>query len=125
MTIKWTLNLLVKFYRGATESILTGNTIWFVPSPGQEVSTVVDYKCQEHYWYHLQSINDISDVRCLYRDSPASLLSLLFDKRYGSSRCRTTRLWSSIISQAVRVLNSTPAMNSLSFWLDIYSFISL
>ena len=45
--------ILVNFYRGAIEGILTQNSRWS-NSP-------------EHHWYHLQSISDISEVRCLHR----------------------------------------------------------
>ena len=52
----------------------------------------------EHHWYHLQSISDISEVRCLHRAQTKrqhppshSLFTLLpSDNRYTSSCCQTT-----------------------------------
>ena len=67
--ILWRDNILVNLYRGATESILTGNiTHWHgssKPRTGRLYSGW--FKPLEHHWYRLQNISDISTVRYLHR----------------------------------------------------------
>ncbi len=121
---KFPCQVLVNFYRGAIESILTGNiTNWHVLWTAQDrrAQQQVIKTTQNIIGTYLLSISDISEVRCLHRaqrilkDSTHpnnSLFTLLLSgKRYRSIRCCTTRLQSSFFLQAVRLLNSPSALH--------------
>ncbi len=119
---KFPCQVLVNFYRGATESILTENiTNWHGLCMAQDrrASQQVIKTAQNITGTHLLSISDISEVRRLcraqrilkHKTHPSHNLFTLLPsgKQYRSIHCHTTRLQRSFFPQAVRLLNSSSA----------------
>ncbi len=59
------MSVLLNFYRGAIESILTGN----ITAQDRRTLEGVLKTAQNITAFHLPSISDISEVRCLHRAS--------------------------------------------------------
>ncbi len=69
----WRLNFRAKLWLVSTEKLQKAS--WWGTSqsglvracPGQEGSAAGDQNIPEHYWYHLQSISDIDEMRRLHK----------------------------------------------------------
>ena len=106
---KFQSQILVNFDSRALESILTGKINWYGLCTAQDRKALqwVIKTTLEHHWYHLRSINDIIQVRCLHRTQRVRHKDITQTATVCSPsrtiHCCTARLGRSYIFQAVRL----------------------